>query len=205
MNDRYAYPAKSRLTRPEDVEDLGALPDFLKARTTDQPAASTPEPVPDNPVRGLARKRTAPPPASTPHTPTEPAPEHVEPAGDGPTPTRARNLHRPSSANLPIELVVALGRNRELTGMSAGDTIVAAILKHMEELPALLVEPQTSPAPATGFSPRPVKTEATGLTKLLAFRLTETDFDYLDRLVIQLGARDRTHLIREALSAYLKE
>ena len=41
MNDRYAYPAKSRLTRPEDVEDLGALPDFLKARTTDQPAAST--------------------------------------------------------------------------------------------------------------------------------------------------------------------
>jgi hypothetical protein len=79
VSDQYAYPARSRLAHPEDVEDLGALPDYLKPAATPAPAAPTrdaaalDERPAGNPVRGLARRKP-PPPAVAPVDTTAAAP-----------------------------------------------------------------------------------------------------------------------------------
>lgn len=207
----YSYPAKSRLSRLEEIEDLGALPpDFGKNR--ERPPADT-EAAP-NPVRSLAkRKRTAPTrePIVAPATVDTPEAHEVDEPSARHNPRKRRkeprDLHRPSSANLPVELVAAVASHRRSSGMSAGDTIVAAIEQHLDRLPALLA-PKQEPQRTTGFSARPSQPQGEGsdeITKLFAFRLTEADFEHLDQLVDDLGARDRTHLIREALTEYFKD
>ena len=219
MSDQYAYPARSRLAHPEDVEDLGALPDYLKPAATPAPATPAPaSPTRDaaalderpagNPVRGLARRKT-PPPAVAHVDTTAAAPGGEPPVGENPVRARKepRDLHRASSANLPTGLVTAVARHREATGMSAGDIVVAAIEKHFDQLPGILAATQEPPPPhSSGFAARgPKAAPVVDNTKLFAYRLVPSDFDYLDQLVNQLGARDRTHLIREALTTYFKD
>ena len=216
MSDQYAYPARSRLAHPEDVEDLGALPDYLKPAATPAPAAPTRDDAgaapgerpAGNPVRGLARRKT-PPPAVAPVDTTDAAPGGEPPVGENPVRARKepRDLHRASSANLPTDLVTAVARHREATGMSAGDIVVAAIEKHFDQLPGILAATQEPPPPqSSGFAARgPKAAPLVDNTKLFAYRLVPSDFDYLDQLVNQLGARDRTHLIREALTTYFKD
>lgn len=91
--------------------------------------------------------------------------------------------------------------------MSAGDIVVAAIEKHFDQLPGILAATQEPPPPqSSGFAARgPKQPPVVDNTKLFAYRLVPSDFDYLDQLVNQLGARDRTHLIREALTTYFKD
>ena len=91
--------------------------------------------------------------------------------------------------------------------MSAGDIVVAAIEKHFDQLPGILAATQEPPPPQrSGFAARgPKAAPVVDNTKLFAYRLVPSDFDYLDQLVNQLGARDRTHLIREALTTYFKD
>ena len=91
--------------------------------------------------------------------------------------------------------------------MSAGDIVVAAIEKHFDQLPGILAATQEPPPPqSSGFAARgPKAAPLVDNTKLFAYRLVPSDFDYLDQLVNQLGARDRTHLIREALTTYFKD
>lgn len=216
MSDQYAYPARSRLAHPEDLEDLGALPDYLKPAATPAPPAPTRDAAgaaPDerpagNPVRGLARRKT-PPPAVAPVDTTAAAPGGEPPVGENPVRARKepQDLHRASSANLPTDLVTAVARHREATGMSAGDIVVAAIEKHFDQLPGILAATQEPPPPqSSGFAARgPKAAPVVDNTKLFAYRLVPSDFDYLDQLVTQLGARDRTHLIREALTTYFKD
>ncbi|GAA4909749.1 hypothetical protein GCM10025789_31280 [Tessaracoccus lubricantis] len=207
----YTYPARARLSRPEDVEDLGALPDFLKARPAEKRPEAVSTPAEANPVRGLARKKKT-PPAAVEETASDPIPAAPGPVVEENRRERARrkderDLHRPSSANLPVALVAAIAKRRERTGMSAGDMIVAAIEQHMDQLPSLFGTGEEQEAQhASGFSARPKKSPVVDeITKLFPFRLTQPDFDYLDQLVDKFGARDRTHLIREALTQYIKD
>lgn len=211
MSD-YKYPS-TRLARPEDVEDLGALPDFMKGRTAGTTTTPTTEQSSDdtpNPVRGLARKKPKPEPAED--APAGPTPASKSDSIEGDAPVRARrkdpeDLHQASSANLPISLVESLNKYRAVNAMSAGDIIVAAIEHSMDELPTLLAgEKPAVEHRKPGFSSRPAKAAPPQeLSKLLAFRLTVKDFAYLDELVEDLGARNRTHLICEALTHFLKD
>lgn len=210
MTEGYSYPAKNRLSRPEDIEDLGAIPTDFFTKKTPAPEPEPAEAATSAPSRGLARRKRTPqavpdPPTTTVDDPDAPRPSEP-PTGD--TPVRARKgaheLHRPSSANLPLHLVNAVAKHREKTSLSAGDIVIEAIAHTLEQLPDLLAEasPETH---VGGFVARPPAAPDEGPTKLFAFRLIGTNFDKLDALVQQLGARDRTHLIKEALTAYFKE
>lgn len=220
MTESYAYSARN-LGRPEDIEDLGAMPEFMLRATptpTARPAAApapkqgaaTAEPS-ANPVRGLARRKTVPTPEPAAGGSEARSLEGDPPAVETAVRTRRkeiRDLHRPSSVNLPVDLVNVLNLHRASTGMSAGDSIVEAIKQTMHWLPTKFgAAAAPSGSESSGFSPRPTsKAEPSPeITKLLAFRLTEKDFDYLDELVTTFGARDRTQLIREALTQFLKD
>lgn len=103
---------------------------------------------------------------------------------------------------LPVSLVAAVDRKRSETNLSAGTIVVQAIEKHFEDLPELLRERTTTNA--AGFQTREkLRDPNKENTTVFAYRLSGADFDTLDGLVETLGARDRTHLMRTALTASL--
>lgn len=192
----YSYPSE-RNRRPEDVEDIGMFP----------PARSL---VEENPLSGLARRRRVPPvqpapPQGSATSDAEAAVEQAAPTDSEPTPPpKRRDVHRGSTAMLPTSLVAAVDQKRSKSGLSAGSIVVEAIESHLEDLPDLLRDETV--ASTAGFRTREkIRDPHKEKTTIFAYRLSGADFANLDRLVTNLGARDRTHLMRTALTAHLKD
>lgn len=188
----YLYPS-DRNKRPEDVEDVGMFPPTQQDR--------------GSPLRGLARRK---PSASTPPTPSPDSVADTQPQVEQPTTmspdsesARRRDIHRGSTAMLPASLVAWVDQQRTDSSLSAGSIVVEAIERHLEELPRLLLD--GSVTSAAGFRTRErIRDPHREQTTVFAYRLSGEDFATLDRLVSDLGARDRTHLIRTALTADIK-
>lgn len=106
-----------------------------------------------------------------------------------------------SSCMLPNDLLEEFKQARDEMGVSNGDLIIQAIGKTIHELPSLL-EPFSATVNEAGF----VTTEGggedlapAGPQALLAFRMSAQNFERLDQLVDELGAANRTQIIRTAL------
>lgn len=95
---------------------------------------------------------------------------------------------------------------RDELEISSGALIVEALTATLDDLPELLQKMRTPDNPA-GFTiggiSSPTKAEQAPKA-LLPFRLPSSDFNLLDDLVANLGATNRTHLIRTALQAYFE-
>lgn len=113
-------------------------------------------------------------------------------------PVRASNVH------IPAELLDAFNTAKASHKLSNGELIITAIEATYEEL-----QRQLRPPSATGgslFAPRvsrPPRLPAKGPVTPVNYRLRPDDYATLDRLVRDLGASSRSHLISEALRTYL--
>jgi hypothetical protein len=112
-------------------------------------------------------------------------------------PMRASNVH------IPVTLIDEVNDTKRTTRMSNGDIIITAIEQTYEQL-----KERIRPRPTAGgvlFGrrvSRPPRTPATEPVTPLNFRMSVEDYEVLDRLVDELGATSRSHLITVALSTY---
>jgi len=185
-----------RLTNFED-DDPADIATLLPRRTPTRPTHTPPVP----PTIAPDVAPTA--PELVPDTATPPAPD-TEPTPAQPTPPAGRqNRIRSSSMHIRSTLVERIIRERENTGRSNGNIIIAALEAVHEHLPELL--PNTA-APTGGslFAARTTRTPRTetGPYSPLNVRLYEADFAILDDLVHTSGARSRSHLVDIALAHY---
>lgn len=196
----YSYPA-NRVSRPEDVEDLGEFPDELR-----MPAKKV------NPLAALAKKQpqVATPPPQDPTADSRrvseapvPEPSAQPTARSTSTKPQRGSGSRASTCLLPIPLIDKVTAHRSETDLSAGSIFVEAIEATYGQLADLLREERARTA--TGFTTREVVHAEKGATALMPYRLSGADFDNLDRVVKELGAKNRTHLILTALTAYFKD
>lgn len=202
MGEEYQYP-KDRNRRLDDIED--DAPPLRTAKTRQGESQAAP-----NAVAGLARKR---PRAATPHDPkplAEPQEQAAEPVQPQPvvSPSRTadRSKTRGSTAMLPTALLEALSRHREATGLTAGSVVVEAIESSFTQLSALRQSDNPGHSAAGFGKQRSYLAEPVNEpTALLSYRMSDADFENLDRIVAELGFRDRTHLMRTALTAYFAE
>lgn len=109
---------------------------------------------------------------------------------------------RRSNVHIPVLLLGPISKKTETEGLSNGEIIIAAIEKTFDRLPDLI-----HPAPTTGghlFDSRRsrVSRSTDGPLTPLNYGLREVDFETLDRLVEELRASSRGHLITQALTAY---
>ncbi len=179
---------------PADIATL--LPRRTPARPTNTPtvaAPSAPGAAPTGPE--LVPDTATPPVPNTEPAPTQPAPR-----------TGRQNRIRSSSMHIRSTLVERIIRERENTGRSNGNIIIAALEAVHEHLPELL--PNTA-APTGGslFAARTTRTPRTesGPYSPLNVRLYEADFAVLDDLVRTSGARSRSHLVDIALAHYFHD
>lgn len=203
MGEEYQYP-KDRNRRLDDIEDDAPPPRIAKTRQGDSQAAP-------NAVAGLARKR---PPAATTQDPkplSEPQEQSAEPVQPPPQPvvapsrTADRSKTRGSTAMLPTALLEALSRHREATGLTAGSVVVEAIESCFTQLSSLRQSDEPGHSAAGFGKQRSYLAEPVNEpTALLSYRMSDSDFENLDRIVAELGFRDRTHLMRTALTAYFR-
>jgi hypothetical protein len=112
---------------------------------------------------------------------------------------------RPSNVHIPVALLPILEEQCKSRGLSHGELIIVAI----ETLYPRLSELVNPVAMAGGnlFTSRRGRASRTadGPLTPLNYRLRETDFDTLDRLVDEFGASSRGHLITTALNTFLTE
>jgi len=133
-----------------------------------------------------------------PDTSTTPVPVPSAGTGEAAGPVRASNVH------IPAELLDAFNAAKASQKLSNGELIITAIEATYEEL-----QRQLRPPSATGgslFAPRvsrPPRLPAKGPVTPVNYRLRPDDYATLDRLVRDLGASSRSHLISEALRTYL--
>ena len=154
--------------------------------------------------------RTRPTPVQQPDTPPEEAPAAettTEPTPDthrtpGPQPAR-QNRIRSSSMHIRSTLVERIIHERETTGRSNGNIIIAALEAVHPHLPQLL-PPPAAPTGGSLFVARTTRTPRTetGPYSPLNVRLYEADFAVLDDLVRTSGARSRSHLVDIALAHF---
>ncbi len=173
---------------PADIATL--LPRRTPARPTHTPTVPAPSASAVAPTG----------PELVPDTNTPLVPDDTEPA---PTQPGRQNRIRSSSMHIRSTLVERIIRERENTGRSNGNIIIAALEAVHTHLPDLL--PQTA-APTGGslFAARTTRTPRTetGPYSPLNVRLYEADFAVLDDLVRTSGARSRSHLVDIALAHY---
>jgi len=175
----------------DDPADMSTL---LPRRTTAR--ATKPAPV---------REPSTPPAASTEpvrDTNTEPAPDTQTGPGTAKSPRPGRqNRIRSSSMHIRSTLVKRIIAEREATGRSNGNIIIAALESVHPHLSELL----PTAAASTGgslFAARTTRTPRTetGPYSPLNVRLYEADYQVLDDLVRTSGARSRSHLVDIALA-----
>ncbi len=175
----------------------------------------SPPPAPDAATdKSTPRRRRKPaqPPATAPVRPPEPP---VVPAGPlapaEPAEAQGTALKGPeqrarrSNVHIPVRLLGPIATKTETEGLSNGEIIIAAIEQTFDQLPDLI-----HPAPTTGgnlFDSRRsrVSRSTDGPLTPLNYGLREVDFETLDRLVTELRASSRGHLITAALSAYFTD
>ena len=180
-------PGRLRSFEDDDGPDLGQL---LAPR---RPAA--PEPAPAAPATGTTPERAAPGPS--PDAVEEPV---VQPEAPGPA-----NRVRPTSVHIPTAVTARVAAERERSGRSNGEIVIAALEATHARLGELLGDGEP-PAAGNLFGPRRA-TRSTrdlqGPLTPLSVRLLEADYAVLDALVAQHGAFSRGHLISAALTSYL--
>lgn len=125
--------------------------------------------------------------------PTEDVAQPSGPSG----PVRASNVH------IPVELLDAFTEAKATHNLSNGELIITAIEASYDEL-----RRQLRPPSATGgslFAQRVSRAPRTptGPVTPVNYRLRADDYATLDRLVRDLGASSRSHLISAALRNYL--
>lgn len=148
-----------------------------------------------------ARRTTPPSPgnnsAQSPQRSVAPKPPNDVPTAKGAV--RASNVH------IPVALIDALNETKRTTRMSNGDIIITALEQTYEQLKTLI-----HPRPVAGGSlfsqrvSRPPRTPIVEPVTPLNFRLSTDDYAVIDKLVDELGATSRSHLITVALSAYYR-
>jgi len=173
---------------PADIATL--LPRRIPARPTHTPTVPAP--------RASAVAPTG--PELVPDTRTPLVPDDTEPA---PTQPGRQNRIRSSSMHIRSTLVERIIREREDTGRSNGNIIIAALEAVHAHLPDLLPQP-AAPTGGSLFAARTTRTPRTetGPYSPLNVRLYEADFAVLDDLVRTSGARSRSHLVDIALAHY---
>ena len=121
--------------------------------------------------------------------------------------SRAATLRvRPTSLHIPVDLIDLVARERERTGRSNGQIVIAALEHTHHRLAELL----GAPAPTSGgglFAQRRASRstrDRQGPLIALHVRLLEPDYAVLDGLVEEYGAFSRGHLVSAALTAYLQ-
>jgi hypothetical protein len=198
-----------RLANFEDEDlDLALAPPPRPRR--DKPAPAPADGPPTRARRKTARKAT-PEPVASPGGATEAAGTAVE-ADAARAPAAAPEVAlkgpeqrvRRSNVHIPVRLLGPITDKTEREGLSNGELIIAAIEQTFDRLPDLI-----HPAPTTGgnlFDSRRsrVSRSTDGPLTPLNYGLREVDFQTLDRLVEQLRASSRGHLITAALTAYFK-
>jgi hypothetical protein len=156
-------------------------------------------------------------PATAPPSPVEtPAVQHaVAPTRGGATTAKAvrdapektvgarANRMRSSSMHIRSSLVAQIIGERQQTGRSNGNIIIAALESVHDHLDDLLPR-AAEPTGGSLFAARPTRTPRIdeGPHSPLNVRLYENDFEVLDRLVSDFGARSRSHLVDVALAYY---
>ncbi len=195
-----------RLANFEDEDlDLELAPPPRPRR--EKPTAAAEAPAPARP-----RRKTRKGSQKAPVSPVE-APEALVPPQADPTPQEAPEAAedspkgpeqrvRRSNVHIPVRLLGPISQKTEREGLSNGEIIIAAIEQTFDQLPDLI-----HPAPTTGghlFDSRRsrVSRSTDGPLTPLNYGLREVDFETLDRLVEQLRASSRGHLITAALTAY---
>ena len=181
---------------PRPRRDKGPVPTASAAADLATPAASR-------------RARKSPQKAAAaPVTPAEPpvdvkAPEAPQRPAEAPKAGKGPEQRvRRSNVHIPARLLGPISAKTESEGLSNGEIIIAAIEHTFDQLPDLI-----HPAPTTGgnlFDARRSRVSRSndGVLTPLNYGLREVDFETLDRLVEQLRASSRGHLITAALSAY---
>ena len=157
-----------------------------------------------NPLAGrLTPKKRAPAPTtqrktstatkrSTP-TPPPPAPAPEQPDVD--------DEMRPSSLHVPSNLIGLIRADRNATGRTNGEILIAALEETEDGLPTYLRPQGTvggSRFRSRGVRARPDDNDLTPV----AVRLFTSDYAAIDDMVRELQARSRSHLAAAALRAY---
>lgn len=201
---RVVSPERLANFEEEDL-DLDLAPPPRPRR--EAPSAAAVDPGPARPRRKTrkASPKTPASPVAAPEPPTvaqaEPAPAEAPAAPEGALKGPEQRVRR-SNVHIPVRLLGPISQKTEREGLSNGEIIIAAIEQTFDQLPDLI-----HPAPTTGgnlFDSRRsrVSRSTDGPLTPLNYGLREVDFETLDRLVEQLRASSRGHLITAALTAY---
>ncbi len=200
-----------RLANFEDGDlDLDLAPPPRPRRDKNLPAPEAAPPAPRKPRKAPQKPSTAPVPAAEATVelvPPESSQDPQEALDEAAAPTEGAGKGieqrvRRSNVHIPVRLIGPISEKTEKEGLSNGEIIIAAIEHTYDQLPTLI-----NPAPTTGgnlFDSRRsrVSRSTDGPLTPLNYGLREVDFETLDRLVEQLRASSRGHLITAALSAY---
>ncbi len=187
-------PIKTRqpanpIREPGDVDELDS-DETATADVGSAGASTTPAAPPTKRTRS----------AAAPKTPTD------RPAGKRKSDEAGGQAIRPSSIQVPADLLDVIVTERDRRGRSTGQLLKDAIEASFNELPRL-VEAEVGPAPqASVFAPstaRTVRPPTGDRLATLNIRLREQDYQIIDDLVSKLGARSRGHLATIAYRAYL--
>lgn len=207
-------PVLKRVARRRD-RTAGATPS--EPGTTPQGADAAPPPQD-------AVTSTAPEPAAVP-SPTQqltaplPTPKRRpgRPRKDTGRPRKdtAADAVRGTTIYIAAHLFDRIESVRTTKRMSNGEIVLAAVDATHRQLPALIAAERTAAAggendAAAGdslFAPRPSagRPRKAVARTMLQVRFREADYAVLDRLVAQVGANSRSHLINLALDAYLAD
>jgi hypothetical protein len=116
--------------------------------------------------------------------------------------TVRKNRIHSSSVHIPSALIDRIIAERERSGRSNGEIIIAALESTHSQLNQLIQ--RRDPTGGSLFATRPSRGArlTDGPLTPLNVRLYEADYDVIDQLVEKFGAFSRGHLISAALTAY---
>lgn len=171
----------------DELDDALSLEDILTKRS---PAGPAPAPA------------SSPTVTSTAADPDLPAPAKPPRARARSRPARAPII-KPSVVHVPAPLLSLMAAERQRSGRSNGEILIAAIEDGHDHLKA-----QRKESTSIGgrlFTARDAKPQSPAGQPLspLNIRLYEQDYEVLDRLVAELGAGSRSRLATLALARYL--
>ena len=196
--------APGRLAGFEDAGDLDvapAMPKLPPRRTTPQsagPALGTT----GGPARPIdARRSTDVLPARQPDRSSTSTPSRAT-GGEAPGLKGPEDRVRPSNVHIPVDMMGLLEGECKDKGLSHGELIIVAVERAHARLHDL-IHP-TATAGGNLFASRRSRAARTtdGRLTPLNYRLRESDFQTLDRLVEEFGASSRGHLITVSLKDY---
>ncbi len=195
FRDIDTMPAPKALT-DTGVGDLRGL--FPPRPATSEPEPATAEPAP----------MTSPAPTSAPAVVTQLA-APVGQSGVRRPSSPAQNADRTMQSNMriPVAMAELLKQLRTELEWSTGELITTAVgeLYLAGELADLFSNRQ-QPGGGGLFQTRasrlPTKTDENTVHSIVSYRLTPADFDTLDRIKDEVGARSRGHLITTAVRAW---